>query len=536
MPLEVRLVGNIIEGSQHRVEGANFDVRKHLLEYDDVLNKQRAQIYSQRDRIFVKDDLHEDVAEMLRQEVELRVEAGMSDPEGPWKLLAWLDQIQPPFMSAGRLVPTFGLSLLLERLNPAGSLRDAVLDLVGDAIRTENDHNLRAIESLIDKTEENYQAQIAERRDSLDAWFENLRNLEETPRPQKMVEELSALTRVPLKLTGEQMRTLGDAPEDLKDDLQEMLAAQMLGLYAARLAAAVQNRLGEALTEKLPVTDWDETADALVELSRRTLEARRERLVGENGQIGRDIDALLPAGPDQEINDTSRLQLLISLSRGARTVFDPRTHKQVRQVFNRFSYVFLAAQLLEGRDQKEVMEQVLDHLESAEESLALAWGQGEFERLSANAGRLADFGPAARLAFGEERLNDPPSALSGSDREALIGSLGAYVLNEVHRQLLLGAITELWVDYLTRVEALRVSIGLEAYAQRDPLVQYKSRASEMYQQLLGDIRGLVISRAFAVQPRRVEIAPVEVADEASAAQEAGAAAGEPGKKRKRKRH
>ncbi|HKG53299.1 MAG TPA: hypothetical protein VKB04_03500, partial [Anaerolineales bacterium] len=55
LPLEVRLVGNVIEQSQHRIEGANFDVRKHLLEYDDVLNQQRAQIYGQRDRIFVKE-------------------------------------------------------------------------------------------------------------------------------------------------------------------------------------------------------------------------------------------------------------------------------------------------------------------------------------------------------------------------------------------------------------------------------------------------------------------------------------------------
>ena len=45
LPLEVRLVGNVIEQSQHRIEGANYDVRKHLLEYDDVLNNQRAQIY-----------------------------------------------------------------------------------------------------------------------------------------------------------------------------------------------------------------------------------------------------------------------------------------------------------------------------------------------------------------------------------------------------------------------------------------------------------------------------------------------------------
>jgi len=56
-PLQARLVSGIIEQSQHRVEGANFDVRKHLLEYDDVLNSQRMRIYSQRDRVFEKEDL-----------------------------------------------------------------------------------------------------------------------------------------------------------------------------------------------------------------------------------------------------------------------------------------------------------------------------------------------------------------------------------------------------------------------------------------------------------------------------------------------
>jgi preprotein translocase subunit SecA len=69
------------------------------------------------------------------------------------------------------------------------------------------------------------------------------------------------------------------------------------------------------------------------------------------------------------------------------------------------------------------------------------------------------------------------------------------------------------VDYLTRIEALRVSIGLEAYAQRDPLVQYKAKASEMFQQLLEDIRGLIVSRAFTLQRRPVEISPVETAEQ-----------------------
>jgi preprotein translocase subunit SecA len=91
------------------------------------------------------------------------------------------------------------------------------------------------------------------------------------------------------------------------------------------------------------------------------------------------------------------------------------------------------------------------------------------------------------------------------------------------------------VEYLTKVEALRVSIGLEAYAQRDPLVQYKGRASEMYAQLLEDVRGLVIGRAFAARPRRVEITPIETTEEVNTPVETTVQIGG-GSKKKRKRH
>ena len=90
------------------------------------------------------------------------------------------------------------------------------------------------------------------------------------------------------------------------------------------------------------------------------------------------------------------------------------------------------------------------------------------------------------------------------------------------------------LDYLTRIEALRVSIGLEAYAQRDPLVQYKSKASEMFTQLVEDIRGLVISRVFAYQPRPVEITPVETTNAPAAT--AQSVQTDQSKKKKRRRH
>ncbi|MGD8634670.1 MAG: hypothetical protein PVF85_13935, partial [Anaerolineales bacterium] len=129
MPLEVGLVSRIVEQSQTRVEGANFDVRKHLLEYDDVLNTQRAKIYSQRDRIFTKEDLSEDVQEMLETEVNQRVPEALENEEGAFRLLSWLDQIQPPFTVNGSVFPSFSLKLLVDHIAAQRGLQE------GEALR-----------------------------------------------------------------------------------------------------------------------------------------------------------------------------------------------------------------------------------------------------------------------------------------------------------------------------------------------------------------------------------------------------------------
>ncbi len=118
--------------------------------------------------------------------------------------------------------------------------------------------------------------------------------------------------------------------------------------------------------------------------------------------------------------------------------------------------------------------------------------------------------------------------------------LGRQAITEVYRQLLLGVISELWVEYLTQMEALRVSIGLEAYAQRDPLVQYKSRAFEMFRKLLSDMRIGVVTRMFTFSPRdlravQTEVKRVEGPVEQPAAEPAKQEANAPGKSRRRRR-
>lgn len=528
LPLEVRLVSNIIEGSQTRVEGANFDVRKHLLEYDDVLNKQRQQIYEQRDRIFVKEDLSDDVNEMLEAEVTKRVEAGLADEEGAWRLIAWLDQVQPAFESKDGLYPSFGFKLLLDSIKE--DVRTSTLEIVSKSIELEYFHAIKAIENLINRTEESLESQISEREDALDAYFQGLRDMEETPRPQKIQEEVSALARLQLKFNNDIQKALADDPEDAKESIQDLVAAQLTVISATRVIGAIQNRLGEQLQLQSPLpSDWDELADILLFTAREAFDKKRERL---NNQIARDIDVLLQR--EDISTDAGKLKLLLTLTQGTRTAFD-KNHKQVKQIFNRFTYAFYEAQLLEGKDNEDIVDDVMNHLEEAEKVLQATWGQSEFARLSQNANKVGDYGPAARNALGEEKLSVPVTNLTEDERGALSSSIGKYVLNEVHRQLLLGAFSELWVEYLTKVEALRVSIGLEAYGQRDPLVQYKAQASEMFAQLLDDVRSLVIGRAFAARPRRVEITPLETSEVANVPSETSVQIGDDASSSKKKR-
>jgi preprotein translocase subunit SecA len=66
--LESGIVSRTIEGAQTRVEGYNFDIRKRVVEFDDVINKQRATVYGERDRVLHGDDLNLTVEDSLSAE------------------------------------------------------------------------------------------------------------------------------------------------------------------------------------------------------------------------------------------------------------------------------------------------------------------------------------------------------------------------------------------------------------------------------------------------------------------------------------
>ena len=69
-PIEHSLVTKSVENAQKKVEGRNFNIRKYVLEYDDVMNQQREVIYAQRKKILAKADLRENIQEMVEKVVD----------------------------------------------------------------------------------------------------------------------------------------------------------------------------------------------------------------------------------------------------------------------------------------------------------------------------------------------------------------------------------------------------------------------------------------------------------------------------------
>ncbi len=530
-PLEMNLIGRVVEQSQERVEGTNFDVRKHLLEYDDVLNSQRTRIYSQRDMVFEKEDLSEDVLEMLGIELERRIKEGLKDPEGPWKLLAYLDQVQPPFQYESIVCPSFTFRLLIEAVEdklPQGETTDqdvenALLDVARQAMEAEREHILNTARNLLEHTEDNYHQQVQERSETLDTFFESLEDSESEyaqMRPQDLLMQLSELVRVPLKLNPEQMRALPEGDREVAEALEQQINNYLGTINLNRVIGALERRLDESLNLKGSIAqnaDWTEAAGQVMDATASVLDQRLERLLGEEGQIARDLDSALTKIGDEEIGPKQWMDLLTLMTQGSKIAFDARTHRRSTQAVTRLSYVYLTARWLQDKTPQQVTTKVQNHMLEALQQLETARGMAEWDWLARSAATLQQLDERRRNklaeAFGVEEFEDlaqrPLSEFDEEQRKLAEQVLGHFLQNQVYRDLLLQVISEQWVDYLTSVEALRVTIGLEAYAQRDPLVQYKSKATTMFQQLLADVRMGVIAHIFTYRVSNAASANVE---------------------------
>ena len=95
MPIQSRMLTNIIESSQKKIEGRNFNIRKNVLNYDDVMNTQREIIYGQRQQVLNEEDIHENIINMINQFMEDCVDMYLLDDEihDDWNLPGLRDHL-----------------------------------------------------------------------------------------------------------------------------------------------------------------------------------------------------------------------------------------------------------------------------------------------------------------------------------------------------------------------------------------------------------------------------------------------------------
>src|SRR3981081_2174311 len=110
--------------------------------------------------------------------------------------------------------------------------------------------------------------------------------------------------------------------------------------------------------------------------------------------------------------------------------------------------------------------------------------------------------PEEALRNGPDGLIEHLFAAATETYDKKVEEVGAELMPLVERDVMLQTIDWQWMEYLTQMEHFREGIGLRAYGQRDPLVEYKNEAFEMFNELRERIQASIVARIFRVQVQR----------------------------------
>jgi preprotein translocase subunit SecA len=544
IPIALGIVSRAIANAQTQVEGHNFDIRKHLLEYDDVLNTQREVIYEQRRRILSKRDLRDDVWEIVQAEVERHVDAAWSDESpDPVRLVAYMEQVQPTAQLAeGQLFPSFALAQILEGLPVGGAveeMRGALRKVAREAIESERRHALDSLGRAISRALETEEQSIDRFLEAASIAYEGIEG--ELAESGRDLDSRSATTAV-AQNTGldlDESALHGLAGRELEGALMEQVRDRARAQMRTRLLSQVQARAGvEWVVDDSLLSETREqlVLDTVMQALDAVTEDRVESLIED---VEGDIATQVRRATDCRWQRV--LRVLNDLRYGTRTGYDDR-HQRVSQRTQRFQYTVLAADRIAGWDRDQVLEAILEHLQSALDAWERAWGQQELQRIGSRTWSELDeetqralerlLGKEQAQALQDKRIAD----LADDQAETMRAALGRRVLFNVQRQLMLDITTRYWVEHLTAMEVLRQGIGLQSYAQRDPLAEYKVRAYEMFQELLLAIQSDLVTAMFTYRPRDLSQVRVGVERKRSAATPSKSSGSKSsGSKRRRKR-
>ncbi|MDK2820468.1 MAG: preprotein translocase subunit SecA [Clostridia bacterium] len=150
-PIDHPLISRSLEQAQKKVESHNFDIRKHVLEYDDVINKQREVIYSQRREVLTGGNIRPVIIDMINNVVDQTIErfAGESKYPEEWDLAGMMDYAEKLFLPGCDQDALIDIIKGMEREEVYGFLREKAMEAYQQRENELGKENLEEIERLI---------------------------------------------------------------------------------------------------------------------------------------------------------------------------------------------------------------------------------------------------------------------------------------------------------------------------------------------------------------------------------------------------
>jgi preprotein translocase subunit SecA len=356
----------------------------------------------------------------------------------------------------------------------------------------------RAVQAVADRSRQALSDWVDTAERSFEGWLQESQESGQAPNLWSLTERVRELTGLEIRLEG--MR--GARPEEVRGALTEAVreAGHRTLRMQAMAAAARRVGIGFTLNEAdLLESSWEELAEIIREDVQAEAQARLEAHL-------REARGLLTERLNGQRDAATLAQALWEAQFTRQTSFDARTHQRVTYAQVVFPLSYLSGRLFEEIPEGERGPRILEHLHGVLEAREEELGRTTWAAVADQ--RPMDLEEAARLSLqawlGEGRWETvaevPFHQWDPALQEEALRFFGRRAFSVAARHLLLSLIGQLWVEYLTAIENLRQGIGLEAFGQRDPLVEYKRRAFEMFQDLLNNIRAETVRRLFLIVP------------------------------------
>ncbi|HHV93551.1 MAG TPA: preprotein translocase subunit SecA [Firmicutes bacterium] len=247
-------ISKAIENAQKRLEAYHFDIRKQVLEYDNVINQQRETIYSQRRKVLERGDLRDNILDMLRRQVDFALELYADEklPQEDWDLAGLSQRMSELTNQAVKVSP--------EELT--GKTREELRQLLVTQVLAAYEER----EQLIGKEQMRELERLILLRVMDSKWMEHLRSMDDL---REGIGLRAYGQRDPL------MEYKFEAYEMFQAMLQEMQHDVIQLLFRVRLVTEEQSRQQDRLRQAVTNRNGDGAAQKRVPV-------RRERKVGRN--------------------------------------------------------------------------------------------------------------------------------------------------------------------------------------------------------------------------------------------------------------